>query len=550
MKRRKRKNKGLKIAITTLFLILLALGVMAFVMHINKETLSTKYIASFEYSIKIKDENEEEHIFVRGTQIALSDKQKTIDDVEYFKFYYDDSTFYTTDESIFVNNREDAVLEKELFVYRTCSVYEDESSSKINGLILKGEKIEVIGHSPLKDDGSVDRYQYKDGYLLSKYLTKDENEALSESEYLKYHDVYAYDDTENVKLDFYENEKIVFEDNVMPDIVKAIYVNDAATYEMDDYIALAKEIGANTLVIDIRDSHVVNLKAETMKEYTPSSYEAGKHTKEEFVSFINKCKENNLYTVARITVFKDPNYANDHQDEAIIDLDTNGLFRYGGAFWPSAYSRECWEYNVELAKECISDIGFNEVQFDYVRFPELVGYFNDVLGGIDLRNTYGETRSEAIQRFLIYACDEIHKVHGYVSADVFGETSNKYICDYGQYWPAISNVVDVISAMPYPDHFTGHEFNPNYYSWEVPYDTLYGWGKQAKERQKDIPTPAKVRTWLQGYNSIKEPYVVYDCEKIIDQINGLKNADIYDGFMIWNSLSDYEKFKSYKDAFK
>ena len=150
----------------------------------------------------------------------------------------------------------------------------------------------------------------------------------------------------------------------------------------------------------------------------------------------------------------------------------------------------------------------------------------------------------------MYAADEIHSVHGYLSACVFGETSNSYIAAYGQYWPAISNVVDVISPMPYPDHFNMHEYGINdAIVWEVPYRLLSAWAKDARLRQEEIPSPAKVRSWLQGYNAIHEPKIIYDVDKVIEQIEALKDNDLYDGFMIWNVLSDYVKLQGYKEAF-
>ena len=86
----------------------------------------------------------------------------------------------------------------------------------------------------------------------------------------------------------------------------------------------------------------------------------------------------------------------------------------------------------------------------------------------------------------MYACDELHDLHAYVSADVFGETSNNYVTAYGQYWPAISNVVDVISPMPYPDHFGSHAYDIEEVVWTVPYKLMYAWGSQALGMQKLI----------------------------------------------------------------
>lgn len=549
---KKKSSTGLIIVILILIaLIAAALGYYFFIA--NKEELVTKYLASEELTVNVLNEDGDTVSLIRGNEVSLSDKTKKINEEEYLKFYYQDTPYYTNEE-ILVDDKKDAVLEKELYVYRTCSVYENAEGSAIDGIIYKGEKIDIIGHSEIKEDGTVDRYEFNDGYVLSKYLVKSSSEANEEAPYAKNHeDVYSWDNGPGASgMDYFENEKPVFEDNVMPDVVKAIYINDEAIYELDDYIELAKSLSVNALVIDIRDSHIITVKADTFKEYSPSAYAAGLFEKDEFISMINKVKANGLYAIARITAFQDLNYAIDHPEDCILDLSEGGKpLVYGGATWPTAYSRDMWEYNVELSKECIRDFGFNEIQYDYVRFPEQTDYYADKLGILDLQNTYNESRSEAIQRFLMYAADEIHSVGGYLAADVFGETSNKYVAAYGQYWPAISNVVDVICAMPYPDHFNPHEYGINdCYVWQAPYRLINAWAKDAKERQTEIPTPAKVRTWIQGYNSVREPFVIYDASKITEQIEGLKDADMYDGFMCWNVLSDYEKLKSFKEAFE
>lgn len=93
-------------------------------------------------------------------------------------------------------------------------------------------------------------------------------------------------------------------------------------------------------------------------------------------------------------------------------------------------------------------MGFNEIQFDYVRPDGTWDY--DEAGTIDYRNTNDESKAQAVQRFLQYAADRLHEAGVYVSADVFGECAEKYVTAYGQYWAAISGVVGAISAMPYP----------------------------------------------------------------------------------------------------
>ena len=189
-------------------------------------------------------------------------------------------------------------------------------------------------------------------------------------------------------------------------------------------------------------------------------------------------------------------------------------------------------------------MGFNEIQFDYVRFPE-DAYNMSVKGNTDFKNKYDEEKAEAVQNFLFYATDEIHKVGAYLSVDVFGECSSEYVTAYGQYWPAISNIVDAISSMPYTDHF-GRTND----TWSNPYKTVYNWALGAAKRQTEIPTPAVARTWITAYDT---PYwnvsVIYDASKIADQVQALYDAGLTGGFITWNSASSLAKYNQIKSAF-
>lgn len=535
--------------LTLLLIFVFVLGACAK----ENEVLVTSFLAGDIPTLEVIDKDGGTYDFVRGTEVLVSDKKEIIDEQEYLKIYIDDKEYYIKEEYL-VEKKEDCIKEKELWVYRTCTVYLDDSSSKIAGLIEKGTKINITGSSLVKNDGSVDRYKFDSGYVLAKYLTDDEDYAKSQdqSDYAKYLQTKTEDDYgagSISTLDYYASEKPKFEDNIMPDVCKTLYLNAEALADVEDYIAFAKETKVNAFVVDIKDTDVISVAADTMKEYSTTSFEHGIYTKEEFTSKIKQIKDNGFYVIARITVFKDRYFTSDHEEYSILDKnDNNKPFYYGGSTWPSAFCRGVWEYNIELSKEVITDFGFNEVQFDYVRFPEQIDYYADILDALDLRNEYGETRSEAIQRFLMYAADEIHAVKGYVSADVFGETANDYVCAYGQYLPAISNVVDVVSPMPYPDHFNMHDYGISEAVWEVPYKLLSTWGTYVKKQQSLIPSPAKNRCYIQGYDSIHEPYVRYDSGKIAEQIEGLIDADIYDGYIIWNAGSYIDKYQTFKEA--
>ena len=146
----------------------------------------------------------------------------------------------------------------------------------------------------------------------------------------------------------------------------------------------------------------------------------------------------------------------------------------------------------------------------------------------------------------MYACDELHDLGVYVGADVFGETNGTYVTSYGQYWAAISNVVDVISGMPYPDHFSQ---NGSYRPWEHPYETLLDWAQSAAKRQAETPTPAIARTWIQGHDAIRPPYNTYGADEIAGQIRGLEEGGLDGGFMVWHAACSLQKLETFKPAF-
>ena len=131
---------------------------------------------------------------------------------------------------------------------------------------------------------------------------------------------------------------------------------------IDSYLDIAKNNGVNMIVVDIKDGALA-YSSEVAKEYSMTAYNTAINSNEKYKSAIDKIKEAGIYVVGRIVVFNDVHYGKDHPEDCITSSASSRL-------WPSAYSRGAWEYNVELAKEAIRTMGFNEIQFDYVRFPE------------------------------------------------------------------------------------------------------------------------------------------------------------------------------------
>ena len=528
-----------------------------FVGVVEQFTNDKKIVASTSLTVPLYDFDYNEIIQIkRGEEVTILKDNIINNEQEYSQVKYDKNEYYILSSNL-VDDINDAVLEKEMYVRTSVTLYENLESIKIKGLVEKGEKLEVLGFNSINDDGSVDMYKVKyneqEGYVYGKYLVNNYEESILNYDEEGIYQIHkkrgdSWGGGDAGTLDYYPYEKPKFENNVMPSEVRSLYMDASAVSNVDEYIKLAKESGINAIVVDIKDG-IVAYPANAMKEYSITNYNRAINSYEEYKNAIKKIKDAGLYVIGRITTFKDSNYATDHPEDTILDTATGKSYNHDGSYWPSAFSRDVWEFNVSLAIESVKEMGFNEIQFDYVRFPDRVQSLEKA-GKIDYNNTYNESKAQAIQRFVMYACDEIHKYGAYVSIDVFGEAAHTYVTPYGQYWPAISNVADVISGMPYPDHFGKYDYNFKEPVWTIPYDLLYKWGNEfVVNRQKEIPTPAIVRTWIQAYDAIKDPKVIYDADMVSKEIQGLYDAGLTGGFITWNGSSSLTKYKEISSAF-
>ena len=556
MEKRRRKRK-IKIGRVLAFVIILILiiGIIIFFTSRGKNISigkSSMYLAGDTNKVTtyIMDEDnslKENSELVRGKKVIYSGKKVNMNDNEYLLIKFDNKEYYVNAKQL-VKNVKDVVLEKERYVRTSVTVYENETDSKIASFIKKGNKLDIIGYDKLFDDGNVNMYKIKyndtEGYVYSKYLVNDKESADS-----VYNENGVYDIHKDRKfkgrelyggkastLDYYPYERVEFEDNKLLKKAKTMYLNAGTIGSIDSYLKIAKENGVNAIVVDIKDGALA-YSSNIAKEISPTAYATAINDNSSYKSAIDKIKDAGIYAIGRIVVFNDVHYGKDHPDDCISSTASSRL-------WPSAYSRGAWYYNVELAKEAVKEMGFNEIQFDYVRFPE-DAYNMSIKGNSDFKNKYDEEKAEAVQNFLFYATDQIHKVGAYLSVDVFGECSGEYVTAYGQYWPAISNIVDAISSMPYTDHF-GRSVD----TWTNAYRTVYNWAKGAAARQKEIPTPAVARTWITAYDTpYWKPTVIYNASKIEDQVRALYDAGLDGGFITWNSASSLAKYEQIKTAF-
>ena len=440
---------------------------------------------------------------------------------------------------------EDAVQVDTVYALRGMSLL-DETGAVPGCAVEKGMALTVTGFDGLDDDGAVLRWRVScdrgEGYIAADNVRMTEEEALAQYDEALYQLHASRGDSwgggDAAGLDYYPVEKGPIPGNDMPDEVRALYLNGSAVQYADSYVQAAEGSGVNAFVVDIVDGTAVSYASPVMQHYSPSAYAAAMDTMEGFRANVRKLKDAGYYLIGRITVFNDAHLAADHPEQVICDLNGTPL-QISHMYWPSAYDRTVWRYKVDLALEAAA-LGFNEIQFDYIRFPD--GAYNyEKAGTIDYRNTYGESKAQAVQRFLLYAAERLHSAGYYLSGDVFGECANPYVTACGQYWPAISAAVDAISGMPYPDHYSAQG---DYKPWEHPYDTVHMFGAAAAQRQAETASPAAVRTWIQAYNALWEPYNTYGEAEVAAEVKALRDTGCTGGFMTWNGGSDINKYRS------
>ncbi len=484
----------------------------------------------------------------RGVQVELESWEPYTtegDGAQYYHAYLDGQYGYFLCENI-TDDRVDILQENRVYVRSPVNLLRAPGEPEIGSLVEKGTLLRLMGYDYFREDGTVNMYQVKLGnelgWIKSDYVAFNfadamenwSNDANSYSLHVRRGDNYGGGDAST--LDYFPHEKGDFADqgNVMPEQVYALYIPSYETSpaEIQQYLDMAEGTAINAFVITICDDGNMAYYSpflESQGLMAPYTYEA---SMEEFARSVQMLKDAGYYTIARITSFKDEALAKAKPEWSIAD-NYGSLLYLNDSYWPSPFCRDVWQLRVGLAVEAVDEFGFNEVQFDYVRFPDWIKNYLDQ-GSIDLRNTLDESMAQAVQRFLTYACDVLHAHGAYVGADVFGEVANDYVAPYGQYWPAISTVVDVISGMPYPDHFTSYYSNElkGYYNYyEHPYQTLYDWGQHVVQRQSECSSPAVVRTWLQTWDVGRYKYDSIAVEK---QIVALYDAGVPQGYMCWH----------------
>jgi hypothetical protein len=321
-----------------------------------------------------------------------------------------------------------------------------------------------------------------------------------------------------------------------PDTLRGLYVNRWAALgrKLTDLIGVAKRTEINALVIDVKDDRGFVL----YRSNVPLAREIGADTADGHWMSSSKLRAvldtmiaHNIYPIARIVVAKDPLLAQKKLDLAIKrKSDLKPWLDKNGRPWLDPHQREVWQYAVDLALEA-HDLGFSEVQFDYVRFPDERRLISETV--YPLAN--GRTRAQVIRDQLGFVRGALKPKGMRVTADVFGLTATDTTdMGIGQRWEMFIDQVDVVLPMIYPSHFARGTYklrNPN----ARPYETINHALKDAIARSDSIPNAARVIPWYQDFTLGSPRYGVA-------QIRAQMKAGYDNGFqswILWNPSSTY-----------
>ncbi len=259
--------------------------------------------------------------------------------------------------------------------------------------------------------------------------------------------------------------------------------------------------------------------------------------------FLADMKRRGVYLIARIVVMKDDVLARNGPraglDVATKDAVTGGVWTDGERLgWVDPFREEVWAYNAALAKEAITK-GFDEVQFDYTRFPTDPGAGTRLDRVRYSQPATDESRPQAIAELLRRAQDAVHGAGGVLGVDVFG-----YVCwrdddmGIGQHLETLAGVVDYISPMVYPSTFNGLPIQPSYQnSPAFPYETVFYSLQRARERVAG--TGVAIRPWLQYFDDY--PWASgqrYGPNELAAQRRAVEELRL-PGFMWWDPTNLY-----------
>lgn len=318
-----------------------------------------------------------------------------------------------------------------------------------------------------------------------------------------------------------------------PEIVRGIYMTSwvAGTPKWrTELIDFVKSTELNSVIVDVKD-YTGRISFEVENPVLKKIGAAEKRIPD-IKELIEKLHGENIYAIARISVFQDPYLASQRPDLAVKKKDGGVWKDHKGIKWVDPANKEVWQYAVQVAREA-EKVGFDELNFDYVRFPS-DGNMKD----IDFDHWDDKTpMAEIIRQFFAYLSKNLKDSGVPLSVDLFGMTTvNTDDLNIGQILENAIPYFDYISPMVYPSHypsgFLGYK-NPAAHPYEIIKD---GMSKASERLIVASSTPLKLRPWLQDFDLGAN----YDKAMILKEKQAVYDAGL-NSWLMWDPANKYTK---------
>jgi hypothetical protein len=326
---------------------------------------------------------------------------------------------------------------------------------------------------------------------------------------------------------------------------KAAYIkaNNAAG-GMDNvtpYYDLIDETELNAIVIDIKSDNIDDVGFIYYQSQVPEVVEA--ETSADYMpirEMLAEARKRNIYTIARIHIFAHDNALIEKHPDWYVQENGEPYFADFGIAWLDTYDERVWNYNIKLAVEA-AQLGFDEIQFDYIRFPSDGDLTNAKFKGPrDWRNNPDEMYN-TVGRFMEQAHKEINGAGAFFSVDVFGYVAWKPQPNIGQNLQVMGKYADYVYPMVYPSHFVPGELGFDHPA-EHPFEIVDFSMQKVKDQLVGEASRAKVRPWLQDFTDIWiRPITEYGPAEVRAQIDAAeKNRENgVSGWALWDSQNIY-----------
>lgn len=296
-------------------------------------------------------------------------------------------------------------------------------------------------------------------------------------------------------------------------------------------IGIADSTEINAFVIDVKDEFGLNFHSS---DPVLRKNEGTQVKVANLRAVVDTLRAHGILPIARIVVFKDSVTARMNPGHTIRKPDGTPWRDKKGLTWVNPYANAIWEYNMRVAEEA-ARMGFAEVQFDYIRFPEPYKSLPPQV----FPEQAGRSKPQVLSEFLDKARVRMAKLGVKTTADIFGlVTTVGGALEVGQSWEPIAKSVDVILPMTYPSHYPHGAFGiarPN----AEPYKVVHIAISRARERNEKIGlTGERVRPWIQAF-SLGVPK--YGPEQINEQKRAIYDSG-FDGWVLWEPGSRYDSF--------